>query len=79
MITGSRLAVPFTDAGIEHVPLRGAAGIDDRDIDATLPERKSKRGLLRYDIDSSFIATMPPAAGDSAGAARASAAGCRAV
>lgn len=62
MITGGRFAAAVTDAGIDHVPLRGAADIDDRDLDAALPGRRSKRGLakLRYDIDSFFIATMLP-------------------
>ena len=57
MITGSRFAETVGHAGIEHVPLRGAADIDDRDLDAALLDRSSKRGSvkLRYDIDSFFI------------------------
>ncbi len=53
MITGSRFAGRVGEAGIEHVPLRGAADIDDRDLDSALPERRSKLGLakLRFPLD----------------------------
>jgi hypothetical protein len=34
MIAGSRFAETVESAGIAHVPLRGAADIDDRDLDA---------------------------------------------
>ncbi|HET8594920.1 MAG TPA: nucleotide disphospho-sugar-binding domain-containing protein [Intrasporangium sp.] len=62
MITGSRFAEQVAAVGVKFVPLRGAADIDDRDLDRAFPGRARTRGIARarFDVSCLFVDSMRP-------------------
>ena len=58
MLTGSRFAEAVSATGAEFVALPEEADFDDRDLDASFPERGKQKGIasLRYDLLNVFIA-----------------------
>lgn len=62
LVTGSRFEEQVSAAGVEFVTLRGAADIDDRDLDWTFPGRARTRGIARarFDVSRLFVRPMRP-------------------
>src|SRR3954452_10010868 len=62
LTTGSRFGEQARSARLEFVPLRGAADIDDRDLDREFPGRSQTRGLsrIRFDVSHLFVRAMRP-------------------
>ncbi|HET7800758.1 MAG TPA: nucleotide disphospho-sugar-binding domain-containing protein [Humibacillus xanthopallidus] len=60
MTTGSRFADRVSGAGVEFVPLRGAADFDDTDLDRAFPGRADAKGIakVKFDVSHLFIRTM---------------------
>ena len=58
MLTGSRFAQAVSETGAEFVALPKEADFDDRDFNASFPERGKQKGIaaLRFDIVHVFIA-----------------------
>ena len=62
MITGSRFGDRVSATGAEFLPLRGAADIDDTNLDLAFPGRVEATGIakVKFDLSHLFLATMRP-------------------
>jgi UDP:flavonoid glycosyltransferase YjiC (YdhE family) len=60
MTTGSRFRDRVEAAGVEFIPLTGAADIDDTDLDRAFPDRARATGIakVKFDVSHLFIGAM---------------------
>jgi UDP:flavonoid glycosyltransferase YjiC (YdhE family) len=58
-LTGRRFAASVADAGALHVPLPAGADFDDRDLEASFPERRGRRRIRRVNVDIARMLADP--------------------
>jgi len=60
-LTGARFADAVAATGAEHVALPPEADYDDRDLDASFPQRRALKGMaqLKSDLINTFIDPLP--------------------